>query len=60
MVKSKTAPATVPISKMKPPVLIKRIGSTTFTVNIHFSDAGNETVEDKIFRLIEREASNIA
>lgn len=35
--------------------LRKRIGSTVFTVNIHFSSASDETVEDKIIRLVARE-----
>jgi hypothetical protein len=39
----------------EPVMLEKRIGSTTFTVAIHFSDNGKETLEDKILRLIERE-----
>ncbi len=60
MIRAKHATATVPKKDVKAPVLIKRIGSTTFTVNIHFSKTVKETAEDKIFRLIEREASNIA
>ncbi len=60
MVKSKTVAATVPKNDKRALGFIKRIGSTTFTVNIHFSKTGKETVEDRIFRLIEREADNIA
>lgn len=35
--------------------LLERIGSTTFEVTVHFSKTSNETIEDKILRLIERE-----
>ena len=38
-----------------PPMLLKRIGSTTYVVTVHFSKTSKETMEDKIFRLIERE-----
>jgi hypothetical protein len=38
----------------------KRIGSTTFKVSIHFSKNSQETLEDKLLRLIKREVSNIA
>ncbi|MCL2199928.1 MAG: transposon-encoded TnpW family protein [Defluviitaleaceae bacterium] len=38
----------------------KRIGSTTFKVSVHFSTTSQETVEDKVLRLIKREVSNIA
>ena len=33
-------------------VMTKRIGQTTYRVKIHFSDNANETMEDKILRLI--------
>jgi hypothetical protein len=38
--------------------LTKRIGSTTYKVNVHFSETSKETMSDKIIRLIEREAAN--
>ena len=38
----------------------KRIGSTVYTVSIHFSRTSTETIEDKILRLIESEAKRIA
>lgn len=38
----------------------KRIGSTTFKVNVHFSTTSQETVEDKLLRLIKREVSHSA
>ena len=40
--------------------LRKRIGSTTYVVSVHFSKTSKETMEDKIFRLIEREVRNNA
>ena len=44
----------------EPLMLRKRIGSTMFIVNVRFSDKSNETMEDKIFRLIEREVQKDA
>ena len=35
--------------------IIRRIGSTTYKVKLVFSDTGQETMEDKIMRLISRE-----
>ena len=40
--------------------LTKRIGSTTYTVSVHFNRGSKESVEDKILRLIEREVDKIA
>jgi len=34
----------------------KRIGSTVYTVSVHFSKTSRETIEDKILRRIESEA----
>ena len=44
----------------KPLVLMKRIGQTTYMVTVHFSETSKETAEDKILRLIEREAKELA
>ena len=44
----------------EPAYLLKRIGSTTYKVSIHFSERSEETLEDKILRLIEREVSKTA
>jgi hypothetical protein len=41
-------------------MLRKRIGSTTFLVNVHFSATSKETLEAKIHRLIEREVDKVA
>ena len=35
---------------------IKRIGRTNFKVNVFFSETEKETLEDKILRIIRREA----
>jgi len=37
--------------------LTKRIGPTTFHVAVFFSPTSKETVDDKILRLIERDAT---
>jgi hypothetical protein len=38
----------------------RRIGSTTYTVGVHFSDTSKDTVNDKIVRLVRREADGKA
>jgi len=38
----------------------KRIGSTVYTVAIHFSQTSKETAQDKLRRLIEHEVHNNA
>jgi hypothetical protein len=35
----------------------KRIGKTTYKVNVHFSTTSKETITDKIFRLLRNEVS---
>ena len=34
------------------PVMVKKIGKTTYRVTIHFSETSKETMSDKIKRLI--------
>jgi len=46
--------------KGKPLTLRKRIGSTVYTVTVHFNEKSKESLEDKILRLIEREVNNNA
>jgi len=48
-----SATAMMPESQAEPTMLLKRIGSTVYTVAVHFSQAEKETMEDKILRLIE-------
>jgi hypothetical protein len=40
------------------PVLLKRIDRTVYTVAVHFSQTSKETLQDKLLRLIERNAQN--
>jgi len=47
-------------SQTKPPKFTKRIGGTTYTVSVHFSQTSKETVEDKLLRLIENEVRKSA
>jgi len=44
----------------EPVTLLKRIGSTTVEVTVHFSNADTETLEDKLLRLMEREVNKSA
>jgi hypothetical protein len=44
----------------EPATLRKRIGSTAFVVSVRFSQTSRETMQDKLLRLIEREASRDA
>jgi len=39
----------------EPVKLLRRIGSTTVEVTVHFSNTESETLEDKLLRLMERE-----
>ena len=36
--------------------MTRRIGATTFKVKVVFSDTGQETMEDKILRIVRNEA----
>jgi len=47
-------------SGREPVKLLKRIGSTTFIVNVRFSSTSTETMEDKILRLMESEVRKSA
>ena len=38
----------------------KRIGSTVYNVRVHFKQDAKETMEDKILRILESEATKIA
>ena len=43
-------------AEAKTATIYRRIGSTTYKVRVHFSDTSQETINDKILRLIQREA----
>jgi len=44
----------------EPVKLLRRIGSTTVEVTVHFSNTETETLEDKLLRLMEREVRKSA
>ena len=37
------------------PALVETIGKTTYKVRVHFSDTSNETMSDKIKRMLKNE-----
>ena len=39
----------------RPGTFTRRIGSTTYRVNVHFSRTSSETVDEKIVRLVRNE-----
>ena len=41
------------------PVLVKKIGKTTYRVKIHFSATSSETMSDKIKRMLRNEVSQM-
>jgi len=41
----------------KPVIMLRRIGSTTYKIAVHFSQTSKETVSDKISRMIHNEIS---
>ena len=52
--------AITPECEGEPVKLRRRIGSTTYTLSIRFSETATETAEEKIFRMIEREVGRSA
>ena len=42
----------------KPVIMLKRIGSTTYQVAVHFSKTSSETMNDKVTRIIRREVES--
>ena len=44
-------------AETKPPDIVKRIGNTTYNVNIHFSTTSKETIDDKIMRLMQNDVA---
>jgi len=45
------------MSATKPMRMRKRLGSTTYEVSVHYSKTSNETVDEKISRLIRNEVA---
>ena len=58
MAKTKNAAPTT--TEQTAPVLIRKIGNTTYMVGIHFSQASKETMDDKLLRLIKNDIRNAA
>lgn len=52
-----TAPTT---TEQTTPVIVRKIGKTTYTVGIHFSRTSKETMDDKVLRLIRNDIRNTA
>lgn len=48
-----------PEQRDKCPVLVKKIGKTTYRVTIHFSATNRETMNDKIKRMLRNEISRM-
>ena len=48
------------VKEAAPPVMIKKIGKTTYRVKIHFSTTSKETMSDKIKRLIMNDCGKIS
>lgn len=44
--------------EQQPMRLTRRIGQTTYKVNVHFSETSKETMGDKIIRLIKNETQS--
>lgn len=56
MAKTKnSAPTTI---EQNTPVLVRKIGKTTYMVGIHFSNTSKETMDDKVLRLIKNDIRN--
>jgi len=47
-------------TKTAAPTITRRIGHTTYKVNVHFSRTSRETVNDKIIRMIKNETAGKA
>lgn len=60
--KTSTTAAASPLTVMEAPqpVMIKKIGKTTYRVKIHFSETSKETMSDKIKRLILNDCEKIS
>ena len=48
------------ISLTEPLKLTKRVGSTTYTINVFYGAESHEKPEDKVLRIIKREVGEIA
>jgi len=46
-------------TSQEPRRFVKRIGSTNYRVNVHFSQTSKETMNDKIIRLVKSESKAV-
>ena len=53
-----TEKTTITTPKTEQPCFVKRIGKTTYTVNVHFSTTSKETMSDKIIRMLRNEVQS--
>lgn len=51
--------SSMPVQEDECPVLVKKIGKTTYRVIIHFSATSSETMSDKIRRMLRNEVSRM-
>lgn len=51
--------ASMPEQEDEHPVFVKKIGKTTYRVQIHFSTTSRENMSDKIKRMLRNEISRI-
>ena len=57
---AKTKNTTTTATEQTAPVLVRKIGKTTYMVGIHFSQTSKETIDDKVLRLIKNDIRNAA
>ena len=57
---STAAASPLTVKEAQQPVMIKKIGKTTYRVKIHFSETSKETMSDKIKRLILNDSEKIS
>ena len=55
-----TAASPLTATEAPQPVMVKKIGKTTYRVKIHFSETSKETMSDKIKRLILNDSEKIS
>ena len=54
-----TEKTTTTATKTEQPDFVKRIGKTTYKVNVHFSTTNKETMSNKIIRMLKSEVSQM-
>lgn len=46
---------TAQTAEQQTPMLVKKIGKTTYMVGVHFSQTSKETMDDKVARLVKND-----